>query len=448
MNIAVILAGGTGSRVGSDIPKQFLKVAGKKIIEHTIDVFEKNSNIDEICVVCNPMYISMMEDIILNNHYKKVKKVLNGGKERYESSLAAIDAYTDDDTNLIFHDAVRPLVNDRIIDDCIYSLQSYDAVDVAIGTADTIIKTIDGSTIDSVPYRPELRNGQTPQCFKRYTIKKAYELALADPNFKTTDDCSVVLKYLPDTPIKIVKGEVSNLKITYIEDIYLLDKLFQLKKEAVSSKDFSQLKDKVIVVFGGTSGIGKEIVKICRDNGASVYALSRRTGIDINDFESVRSALQGIYDTTGRIDSIINTVGVLYKEPFDSMDHIRIMETINANYLSCVTIAKLSHKYLTESRGSLVFFTSSSYTKGRKLYSIYSSTKAAIVNFTQAIAEEWENDGIRVNCINPARTATPMRTKAFGIEPENTLLDPIVVAEKTIDAILSDFNGEVIDIKL
>lgn len=448
MNIAVILAGGTGSRVGSDIPKQFLKVAGKKIIEHTIDVFEKNSNIDEICVVCNPMYISMMEDIVLNNHYKKVKKVLNGGKERYESSLAAINAYTDDDTNLIFHDAVRPLVNDRIIDDCIYILQSYDAVDVVIGTADTIIKTVDGSTIDSVPYRPELRNGQTPQCFKRSTIKKAYELALADPNFKTTDDCSVVLKYLPDTPIKIVKGEVSNLKITYIEDIYLLDKLFQLKKEKVFQKDFSQLKDKVIVVFGGTSGIGEEIVKICRNNGASVYALSRRTGIDVNDFESVCSALQGIYDTTGRIDSIINTVGVLYKEPFDSMDPIRIMETINANYLSCVTIAKLSHKYLAESHGSLIFFTSSSYTKGRKLYSIYSSTKAAIVNFTQAIAEEWENDGIRVNCVNPARTATPMRTKAFGVEPENTLLDPIDVAEKTIDAILSDFNGEVIDIKL
>ena len=117
MNIAVILAGGSGNRLGSELPKQFLKVAGKKLIEHTIDVFENNEHIDEIAIVSREDYIPQIEQIIVDNHYRKVNKVLCGGKERYHSSLSAIAAYTDDEDNLIFHDAVRPLVNDRIIDE-------------------------------------------------------------------------------------------------------------------------------------------------------------------------------------------------------------------------------------------------------------------------------------------------------------------------------------------
>ncbi|MBO4599928.1 MAG: 2-C-methyl-D-erythritol 4-phosphate cytidylyltransferase, partial [Bacteroidales bacterium] len=102
-NIAVILAGGAGSRMGGGIPKQFLKVAGKKIIEHTIDVFEKNVHIDEVAIVCKSDYISDMEQIVVGNEYRKVKKILQGGNERYQSSLSAIAAYDNDEDNLIFH---------------------------------------------------------------------------------------------------------------------------------------------------------------------------------------------------------------------------------------------------------------------------------------------------------------------------------------------------------
>ena len=119
MNIAIILAGGSGSRIGGTLPKQFLSVAGKKIIEHTIDVFENNDLIDEIAIVSKKEYTSDVERIVTTNQYHKVKKILTGGKERYDSSLAAISAYTNDDDNLLLHDAVRPLVNDRIINDCI-----------------------------------------------------------------------------------------------------------------------------------------------------------------------------------------------------------------------------------------------------------------------------------------------------------------------------------------
>jgi 2-C-methyl-D-erythritol 4-phosphate cytidylyltransferase len=190
-NIAVILAGGSGARMEETIPKQFLKVAGKKVIEHTIDAFELNPNIDDIIIVSRVDYIPEVEQLIISNQYRKVKKVLRGGTERYQSSLSAIYAGDDDDDNLIFHDAVRPLVNNRIIDDCIEALKTYQAVDVAITATDTIIQVDDNNTISSIPPRPKLRNGQTPQCFKRGTIKKAYQLALNDPGFVTTDDCAL-----------------------------------------------------------------------------------------------------------------------------------------------------------------------------------------------------------------------------------------------------------------
>ena len=232
-NIAIILAGGTGQRLGDAIPKQFLKVAGKKVIEHTLDVFQNHPQIDEIAVVSNPAFVNDVENIVIKNSYTKLKRILQGGKERYHSSLAAINAYDgDEEFNLIFHDAVRPLVNDRIISDCIQALEKYNAVDVAIKTTDTIIQVNEKEYITGIPVRENLRNGQTPQAFKLSTIKKAYELALQDEDFKTTDDCGVVYRYLPDEPVYIVKGEQFNMKLTYKEDLFLLDKLFQLKSIA------------------------------------------------------------------------------------------------------------------------------------------------------------------------------------------------------------------------
>ena len=112
-----------------------------------------------------------------------------------------------------------------------------------------------------------------------------------------------------------------------------------------------------------------------------------------------------------------------------------IEDEIKTNYLGCVNVALSSYEYLKETKGGLIFYTSSSYTRGRALYSIYSSTKAAIVNLVQALAEEWSKDEIRVNVINPERTATPMRFSNFGKEPEGSLLSADVVAEKTLDAL-------------
>lgn len=454
-NIAIILAGGTGQRLGDTIPKQFLKVAGKKVIEHTLDVFQNHPQIDEIAVVSNPNFVNEIENIAIKNNYTKLKKILQGGKERYHSSLSAINAYDGDkEINLIFHDAVRPLVNDRIISDCIAALDKYKAVDVAIKTTDTIIKVNEDEYITGIPARDYLRNGQTPQAFKLSTIKQAYKLALCDPGFKTTDDCGVVYKYMPNELVYVVKGEQFNMKLTYKEDLFLLDKLFQLKSiaqqnETITPKAQQKLPVSVIVVFGGSYGIGLDVVNICNDYGAHVYSFSRsENGVDVSNNLLVAKALKEVFEKEGRIDAVINTAGVLDKEPLVNMSYNEIYKSINVNYIGAIIVAKESYSYLKESKGVLLLFTSSSYTRGRSLYSLYSSSKAAIVNLVQALSEEWYDYGIRINCINPERTKTPMRTKNFGMEPEESLLKSSVVAAVSINSLFSSMTGEVIDVKI
>lgn len=454
-NIAIILAGGIGSRLNAGIPKQFLKVAGLSVIEHTIGVFQRHNRIDEIAVVVNDAYKGKIESFIIKNNFTKVKKILSSGSERHFSSLSAIEAYShEEECNLIFHDSVRPLISSFIIENVVVALERYKAVDVAINSADTIIEIDDENNIQNIPVRNRIKRGQTPQGFRLSIIKEAYNKALRDPNFRTTDDCGVVLKYLPNVKIHVVEGEETNMKLTYKEDFYLIEKLFQLKMADFQTKELTiteekALNNKVIVVFGGSSGIGLDVCKVCSENGARVYSFSRSSNqVDIRNIESVRKALQQVYEREHRIDYIVNTASVLHKEPLTHIGYTQIEEEIDINYKGMVIVAKEAFDYLKKSKGQLLFYTSSSYTRGRMNYTIYSSTKCATVNFVQALAEEWSYFGIKVNCINPERTKTPMRTKNFGIEPEETLLQSVDAANVTIKVLLSELTGQVVDVKI
>lgn len=222
-NIAIILAGGSGRRMGGALPKQFLEVNNRTILEYTIDNFERAECIDEIAIVTHPDYVDKMQQIISSNPWKKVTQVLLGGKERTDSTLSALRAYTNEDDRLLIHDGVRPMVSQQIIQNVCYALSEYDVVNLAIPAVDTIIEVKDGVMV-AAPRRDLLRQVQTPQGFKRETLALAYEKALADPNFIATDDCGVVFKYHPASPIKIVDGETSNIKITYKEDLEILKK--------------------------------------------------------------------------------------------------------------------------------------------------------------------------------------------------------------------------------
>ncbi|WP_175408140.1 bifunctional cytidylyltransferase/SDR family oxidoreductase [Streptomyces sp. TRM64462] len=459
---AVVLAGGTGQRVGLAIPKQLLKIAGKAVIEHTLSIFEQAESVDDVIVLMAPGFVEDIERIVAKAGFAKVTQIIEGGATRNETTERAIRALgeglTDgEDLNVLFHDAVRPLLSQRVIKDCVDALDRYQAVDVAIPSADTIIVTRthgeDGEFITDVPDRSRLRRGQTPQAFKLSTIRRAYEIAAGDPNFQATDDCSVVLKYLPDVPIHVVPGDEYNMKVTQPVDVFIADKLFQLASTAAPAQADEaayreRLAGRTVVVFGGSYGIGADIARIAEQYGARVYALGRSTtGTHVENPEHVEEALATAYAETGRIDYVINTAGVLRIGKLAETDTATIQEALNVNYLAPVQIARASYKYLVESKGQLLLYTSSSYTRGRAEYSLYSSTKAAMVNLTQALADEWAADGIRVNCVNPERTATPMRTKAFGQEPAGSLLSSEAVARTSLDVLLSELTGHVIDVR-
>lgn len=220
-NIAVVLAGGTGSRMGSVLPKQFIEVEGKPIIAYSIDTFQSSPLIDEIKVVVHPQYIDTMQAICSRYGWTKVSAVLPGGNERYRSSLNAVNSCNaDEECNLILHDAARPWLSGAIVQRVVEALKVHPAVGVGIPSTDTVWQLSPSAmTIGHIPDRKFMYRAQTPQAFRLSLIAEAYRRALQDPDFQATDDCGVVLRYLPDQPIYVVEGSEQNIKITFPEDL-------------------------------------------------------------------------------------------------------------------------------------------------------------------------------------------------------------------------------------
>jgi 2-C-methyl-D-erythritol 4-phosphate cytidylyltransferase len=201
-------------------------------------------------------------------------------------------------------------------------------------------------------------------------------------------------------------------------------------------------------VFGGSYGIGRDIVRLAERAGSTVFSFSRSTtGTYVEQPDTVRQALAEVAEKTGRIDAVILSAAQLVKGPLTEMTAEQVLSQIDINYLGPVIVARASEPYLRESQGHLVLFTSSSYTRGRADYSLYSSTKAAVVNLAQGLADEWSEAGIHVNVVNPERTRTPMRARAFGDEPDHTLLDSVTVASTVLDLLASDMTGHVVDVR-
>ncbi|WP_368655699.1 bifunctional cytidylyltransferase/SDR family oxidoreductase [Castellaniella ginsengisoli] len=451
-NISIILSGGSGTRFGGSLPKQFTKLAGRAIIEYTVDVFDASPDIDEIHIVSQPAHVSRTWDIIKRNQWTKVTKVITGGKERFDSTHSALHALSEEDpeSRVLFHDAVRPLVDGRIIADCIAALAQFEAVDVVIPSADTLVQVFDNECIDNIPNRSFMRRGQTPQGFRLGCIQLAYQKALDAGRRTFTCDCGVVRAMLPHVQVATVKGNERNMKVTQPVDLFIAEKLLQsgIDVGSVRAEELAQLKGKHLVIFGGSSGIGLEMHNIALLHGAKVGVASRsHNGVDIRSLDEVHACLEKFAKEFGHIDYVVNTAGLLIKKPTDLLSVQEITDLIGVNYTGAVNVAVAAKPYLQATSGMLLNFTSSSYTRGRALYTLYSSSNAAIVNFTQGLASEWATDQVRVNCINPERTATPMRRVNFGIEPAEFLLDAGTVAKAALRTLLSNLTGVVVDVR-
>ncbi len=449
----MLLAGGVGARIGLGLPKQLIKIAGRPILEHALVAVHNHPAVDDVLIVMAPGHLDAARAIVREGGYGKVVDILEGAETRSGSTMRALERLGDRECKVLFHDAVRPLLSARIIDECYQALEQYQAVDVAIPSADTIIEVTPEGTISSIPPRARLRRGQTPQAFRSSVIKQAYALASRDPDFVATDDCTVVLRYLPGVPIITVRGDERNMKVTEPIDVFLADKLFQLASEPPPSEqtdpDYqTALTGKVMAVFGGSYGIGAEIAGLARDFGADVHTFSRSgTNTHVERRDDVAAAARRVLRESGRIDFVVNAAGVLPRGALLDTSEETVYTATEVNYLAPIFIAQEFFTHLRQTGGSMLLFTSSSYTRGRGGYSLYSSAKAAVVNLTQALADEWAADGVRVNCLNPERTATPMRRRAFGPEPRESLLEATAVARSSLDVLLAPVTGQIVEIR-
>jgi len=305
--IALILAGGTGSRFGSARPKQFTLVAGRTVLEHSIAAFEQSEEIDEIGIVVHPKHLDEVRDLLRQQPHPKVTQVVGGGKERQDSTLNGLRAFLREDGTLknpvereeksttsppnsavcapaglssgkspqatekspllsaenselsaetsqlfadnpqsatanrahsddnqqlsidnppavrvLIHDAVRPGVSLSLIGRVCAALRSHAVANVVLPVVDTLIEVDADGRMHRVPNRALLRRVQTPQGFHAPVLFEAYRRALADPDLRATDDCSVVFRYCPEIDIALVPGEERNLKLTYPEDLTVL----------------------------------------------------------------------------------------------------------------------------------------------------------------------------------------------------------------------------------
>ena len=226
--IAIILAAGSGERFSGPLPKQFLKIAGRSLLEICLERFQEHPGIDGIVLVCPAVHLSRAEKTVAAGSFAKVKDILPGGKTRQESSFIGVAAASAEVENILIHDAARALVAPAVVSRVLEALAGGMAVMAALPAGDTIVRVDAEAVLTAVLDRSKLKLAQTPQGFKLEIIRQAHELARAAGIRNASDDCSLVLRYKL-APVTTVPGDPGNIKITYPEDLAIAEAILGVR---------------------------------------------------------------------------------------------------------------------------------------------------------------------------------------------------------------------------
>lgn len=235
MVYGVILAGGVGSRMGGEKPKQYLTVKDKPIIIYTIEKFFTCTQLQQIIILCPAQWVEHTKDLIKKYIPAAANRVIviEGGETRNETimnAIAYIDAQgnLDENTIIVTHDSVRPFVTHRIIEENISACEKFGACDTVIPATDTIVEALDGEAISSIPDRSVMYQGQTPQSFKALKLRELYN-ALSDEEKNILTDAAKIL-VLKGERVALVQGETFNIKITYPYDLRIAKSLLEAEE--------------------------------------------------------------------------------------------------------------------------------------------------------------------------------------------------------------------------
>lgn len=232
-NIAIIFAGGSGARMGSGIPKQFIEVNGKPIIIHTLDVFEEHLNVDEIYVACKEEYIGKLQKYVSRFMITKVVKIVPGGitgqDSIYNALLAAKENNTEDSIVMI-HDGVRPCITQELVDDNLESVAEYGSAVTCTALYETPVVSRDGAVVDDVPSRSLYYTAQAPQSFYLGEVLDAHaRMREENPGYKGVVDTCTMMKML-GKEVRLIDGPRGNIKVTTPEDLYIFRAMIKYRE--------------------------------------------------------------------------------------------------------------------------------------------------------------------------------------------------------------------------
>lgn len=371
---AIILAGGKGKRFGSSIPKPFMSLNGKAVIQYSIDIFEPL--VDEIILVSNKQY----------KDYKCVK----GGEFRSHSVENGLKASSGD--FVIVHDGARPFVRkETVIAMKEMLISGYDCVD-------TVSPIIDGYVEGDISItKADKKLGLTPEGFRRDLLVDTFSRT-KDRTWQ--DEITMVQSIQEEVKCGFVQGQSFNSKITYEDDLAYAEGIMKFWSRAITTKPNL---DRKVLVFGGSGGIGQACIKQLKNYVAPSHKevdLSSDWNIDLKGF-----------------DSVIYSAGE-YKD---------ISKIMQVNFLSCVKLVELAEQQGW--KGNIVFLSSTAATYGRKGIGMYCASKSALNAYIESRAEELAEKGIYINAIAPAKVDTPLQKAINPKTPKEDMMTPDYVAD-------------------
>lgn len=222
--VALIFAGGTGQRMGAEVPKQFMKVQGREIIVHTLEKFDVNDNIDDIIVCCIEEWIPYLNKLISRYDLEKVISVIPGGETGQDTIFKGLEEAKSlyDNAIVLVHDGVRPLITDETINECVESVEKYGSAITTTPAFETPIISYDGETVEEMPLRKTVYTAQAPQAFY---LNDIYNLHLTERRVNPTyegivDSCGLFFKN--GIKCHMIEGNRGNVKVTTPEDFITL----------------------------------------------------------------------------------------------------------------------------------------------------------------------------------------------------------------------------------
>jgi len=232
-NIAIIFAGGSGARMGSGVPKQFIEVEGKPIIIHTLDIFEEHPLIDAIYVACKPDYIKSLEKMIRRYMITKVERIVEGGTSGQESIFNGLKAAYEDngaDNIVLIHDGVRPILTDDTIANNIISTKKNGSAITCTKFFETPIISENGNIVEASPNRESFYTAQAPQTFWLGDVLEAHhKIRNINPNYEGIIDTCTLMRNFGNT-VYIVEGNRGNIKVTTPEDLFMFKAMLEYKE--------------------------------------------------------------------------------------------------------------------------------------------------------------------------------------------------------------------------